>query len=663
MMAEVRGYRADVDGLRAIAVLSIVLFHLDIDPFTGGYVGVDIFFVISGYLITSIILRELAAGEFSIAAFYERRVRRILPALAVVLLVTLLAGTALLGATLLEELGRSTAATTVFASNFFFLQTAGYFDGPSELKPLLHTWSLAVEEQFYILFPLLLMFIARRRRARHGVWIVSLTAASFLACVIVTRWHPMAAFYLLPFRAWELLVGSVLALRLLPVIRSEARRNLASLSGLAMVLASVLVFDHATVFPGAAAALPVAGTALIIHAGIEGRPVVNRWLGNREMVFVGLVSYSLYLWHWPVIVYGKLYLINEPSGLEKAVMFAIALALAVLSWRFVERPFRGRQLLRARPRLFGTATAAFALILAGGLALSAADGLPGRDRDGSLQEVLLGDPGWSHWKDCQGLDDQGGTMPVLCGIGRDDAPPTFLLWGDSHALALASAVNLSADRHGAAGRLAGETACPPLLGIHRPGETECTEFNESVLDYLEHHPELNTVILVARWALSWHGTRYGQEEGHDIALVDTQASVAIGENNAVLFERGLRRTLAVLEALGRRVVLVAPVPEVGFDVPAANHAARLSGRDVSAIIAPLPAEHRERSAGVAGLFAELSPEVSLVVDPAEALCNVEVCRVVADGVPLYRDDNHLSLRGCVEIAGLFDEVFSAGPTS
>lgn len=663
MTGAIRGYRADIDGLRAIAVLSIVLFHLDIDPFTGGYVGVDIFFVISGYLITTIILRELAAHEFSIAGFYERRVRRILPALAVVLVVTLLVGTALLGAAQLEELGRSTAATTVFGSNFFFLQDAGYFDGPSELKPLLHTWSLAVEEQYYILFPLLLMFIARRRGGRYGAWIVWLTVVSFLACVIVTQWHPMAAFYLLPFRAWELLVGSVLALGLLPVIRGAVLQNLAALTGLAMVLASVLVFSHETVFPGAAAALPVVGTALIIHAGINGRPVINRWLGNRAMVFVGLVSYSLYLWHWPVIVYGKLYLINQPSGLEKAVMFAVALALAVLSWRFVERPFRGRRLLRAQPRLFGTATAAFALILAGGLALSAAGGLPGRDSDGALREVLLDDPGWSHWKDCQGLDDEIATASSLCRIGREDASPTFLVWGDSHALALASAVNLSANRHDAAGRLAGETACPPLLGIDRVGETECIRFNEAVLDYLEQHPELTTVFLVARWSLSWHGTRYKQEEGRDVALVDLEAGDTTVESNEVLFERGLRRTVAALESLGRRVVLVAPVPEIGFDVPAANHAARLTGRDTSALIAPLRAEHDARSSGVAALFAELRPDVSLVIDPAEVLCDAEGCRVVADGVPLYRDDNHLSLRGCVEIAGLFDEVFSAGPTS
>ena len=274
-------YRPDIDGLRAVAVLSIVFFHLDIPPFTGGYVGVDIFFVISGYLITSIIVRELQAGNFSIARFYERRVRRILPALVVVLVGTLLLGLLLLNPAQLEDLGKAAAATSVFSSNIFFFLGAGYFDGPSELKPLLHTWSLAVEEQFYILFPFVLILIARYAGGKFGGWLTALALLSFIACVAYTPQDETATFYLIPFRAWELLIGGILAVQLFRPLENKAARNLLSAAGLVMMLVAVFMFTPETLFPGYTAALPTLGTALIIYAGTGSTSlVVNRVLAT-----------------------------------------------------------------------------------------------------------------------------------------------------------------------------------------------------------------------------------------------------------------------------------------------------------------------------------------------------------------------------------------------
>lgn len=652
-------YRADIDGLRAIAVLAIVLFHLDIPPFSGGYVGVDIFFVISGYLITGIILRELAADRFTVAGFYERRVRRILPALAVVLVGTLLAGVLLLDPAGLAELGRSAAATSVFGSNIFFFLGAGYFAGPSEAKPLLHTWSLAVEEQFYILFPLLLLALARWQRARYARWLLGLTLASFLACMVMTRLDATTAFYLIPFRAWELLVGGLLAVPMLPVTRHALAREMQALLGLILVLVSVLAFTRATPFPGAAAALPVLGTALLIHAGSGEGTRTTRALGNRPMVFIGLISYSLYLWHWPLVVYAKLYLINEPGDVEKAVLLVAMLVLATLSWRFVERPFRDRQRLAARTRLFSTAAGVFALILAASLVLVASGGLPGRAQAGGLQTVVAGDPGWEHWKACEELGEREGVPLELCALGAADAPQDFLLWGDSHALALASAVNLSAERAGAAGRLAIRTACPPLLGIDRPGARSCADFNQAVLSHVEAHPELHTVVLAARWALSWHGSRYGEEEGSVVRLAEVGAPEVDQPANPELLAAGLQRTVAALEALGRRVVLVGQVPEVGHDVPAAAYAARFTGRDVEAMIAPTRAAYDARVAPTMALLESMRSARTEVLDPARLLCDAERCRVTLDGVPLYRDDNHLSLRGCVAVAAVFDGLFAS----
>lgn len=651
-------YRPDIDGLRAVAVLAIVFFHLGIDAFGGGYVGVDIFFVISGFLITTIIAREIRDGSFTIARFYERRVRRILPALVVVLIATLGAGLVILPPEQLDELAQSALATSVFSSNFFFFAGAGYFDGPSEAKPLLHTWSLAVEEQYYILFPLLMLLIARRAGGRFTLPVGCLALASFAACALYTSSDETAAFFLIPFRAWELLIGSLLALGAVPAVHSRRFRTALAAAGLAMVLASVFSFTPLTTFPGVAAALPTLGTAAIIHAGTHGDNAIGRALSVRPMVFVGLVSYSLYLWHWPVIVYAKLYLINEMTDGENALAFVIAMLLAVLSWRFVEAPFRDRRRFGPRSRLFAGAAMVTAVVMAGAVAIVHSDGLPDRDLSGEMRAIAAVDPGWQHWKYCEELGEERNDDPELCGIGAEERSPTFLLWGDSHALAMASGINLKAMEHGKGGLIAVRTACPPLLGIDRAGRDSCRVFNDAILRRLEREPGIDTVILAARWTMAAPGTRYKEEPGSDVILEDRES----GEGgNAELMERGLARTLDALQALGRRVVLVGQVPEVGFDVPSANYSARLTGRDVSDMIAPRVDEYRERVAVSSDILARARAGRAVeFLDPAPSLCDAARCRVVEEGMPLYRDDNHLSLRGNVVMAPLFDALFVPG---
>ena len=649
-------YRPDIDGLRAVAVLSILFFHLDIEAFGGGYVGVDIFFVISGYLITSIIVRELAAGEFSIARFYERRVRRILPALTVVLATTLLVGSVLLDPGQFAELGRSAAATSVFSSNVFFYMGSGYFDGPSELKPLLHTWSLAVEEQYYILFPFLLVLIAKRFAARFAPWLAAICAASLVGCVVWTGVDETAAFYLLPFRAWELLIGSLLALGAVPRVRGALLRNVLSTSGLVMLLTAVFAYTPETRFPGVAALLPTLGTAMVIHAGAGGDAWVNRALGLKALVFVGLISYSLYLWHWPVVVYARHFLINEPNAAEAGVMLAASLLLAALSWRYVETPFRNRNFAGPRARLFLRSGVAVGAVLAASLTVALTNGFPQRAAGSPLAAVIAGDPGWQHWKACEELGERDDERPELCRLGAAGASPSFLFWGDSHALALASAVNLSASGAGVAGRLAVRTGCPPLLSIERPGRESCQAFNDAILGIAARHPEIDTVILAARWAISTNGTRYKNESGRSVTLIDLLDDDA---PNDVLFARGLRRTVDALAGLNKRIVLVTQVPEIGYDVPAANYMAKLTGRDVNVMVAPTTREYRMRTASARSALTELALDYPLtIVDPSGLLCESGRCRVAVDGVPLYRDDNHLSLRGCVLVSGLFDGVFA-----
>jgi peptidoglycan/LPS O-acetylase OafA/YrhL len=578
-----------------------------------------------------------------------------LPALTVVVVATLLAGLVLLNPAQLEELGKSATATSFFSSNIFFFLGSGYFDGSSELKPLLHTWSLAVEEQYYILFPFLLMLISKRYSGRFGIWLISVGLISLLACIYWTGINGSATFYLIPFRAWELLIGSVLALQLIPILPGRAARNALSLIGLSMMLASVFVYTHDTQFPGAAAILPTLGTAFVIHAGSGGKTFVNRALSVRPMVFIGLISYSLYLWHWPIVVFAKQYLINEWTDLETSVILVVIIFLSTLSWRFVETPFRNRQFFGPRERLFARFAAITVVVVGGSLAMVFAKGFPGRNTAAPMSDVIASDPGWQHWKNCEEAGEKEDGTSNLCSIGVQDAPPTFLLWGDSHALSIASAVNLSADRQGAAGLLAVRTRCAPLLLIDRPGEQSCSEFNAEILEHVGARPEIETVVLAARWAFSTNGTRYKNEPGKSISLVDLESGETEAGDNVALFEIGLRRTITALAEQGKKIVLVTQVPEVGRDVPSATYAAKLTGRDVNAMIAPTIDEYRERTADVTRVFDSLIAEQPIsIVDPANLLCDESSCKVVLDGTPLYRDDNHLSLRGCVLVSSLFD---------
>jgi len=298
-------------------------------------------------------------------------------------------------------------------------------------------------------------------------------------------------------------------------------------------------------------------------------------------------------------------------------------------------------------------------VLAASLSIVLMQGFPGRDTAASMSDIIAADPGWQHWKDCEEAGEKEGATTELCSIGKPDAPPTFLFWGDSHALSMASAVHLSAQRQGAAGLLAVRTACPPLLSIDRRGERSCYEFNEAIIEYIGERTEIATVILGARWALATNGTRYKSESGRTVSMIDVSSGETQAGNNVALFELGLRRTVKALEKQGKKIVLVAQVPEVGHDVPSASYSAKLTGRDVNAMIAPSVAEYRERTASVTRVFDALRSELPVtIVDPSKLLCTDKNCAVVIDGTPLYRDDNHLSLRGCVLVSSLFDGVIT-----
>ncbi|HSG91645.1 MAG TPA: acyltransferase family protein [Pseudomonadales bacterium] len=390
-------YRRDIDGLRAVAVLPVLGFHAGIAGFPGGFVGVDVFFVISGFLITRVIAAEQARGAFTLRGFYERRARRILPALFAVLLVTFVASLWLLSPDRLVSLGHDTLAVLGFVSNMRFWWGVGYFASAASYEPLIHTWSLAVEEQFYLLYPLLLMLLPVVRRR---VWLLWIVAALALASLAVGEWvaqrDPSAVFYLAPLRAWELGLGALVALRPRGTGESPFMAEVAVALGLVMIAGSVVLYTDATPFPGLFALPPTLGAALVLDQGAGARRAAEV-LRSRCLVGVGLISYSLYLCHQPVLALYRFHSGAGPGAWETAVLLAVSVLLAVLSWRFIEQPCRSRA--RVPARAFWIATLATAALLAGSaVAVVLGAGYPSRfdghavflvDRDALRRETWV----------------------------------------------------------------------------------------------------------------------------------------------------------------------------------------------------------------------------------------------------------------------------------
>ncbi|MCG8041769.1 MAG: acyltransferase [Candidatus Thiodiazotropha endolucinida] len=365
-------YRPEIDGLRALAVIPVILFHAGFSAFSGGFIGVDVFFVISGYLITSIILKEYKNKNFSFINFYERRARRILPALFFIIAVTFPFAWLWMSPDDLREFGGSAAAVTVFGSNFFFWKKTGYFETAAEMKPLLHTWSLAVEEQFYLLFPLCLILLLTLLKSRPSL-IMSIMLAAAIISLGLAEWgsrnEPIASFFLLPTRGWELLIGILIAFsahyfpdKVSAINGKEITLEIGSILGLGMIIASILLYSVDTPFPGFYALVPTLGTALIIQF-CTPNTLVGRILCSKLFVGIGLISYSAYLWHQPIFALARHRSLVEPAPETFLLLSALSLALAAGTWRFIEQPFRQKKrIARKHVVQFSMASAIFIAI-------------------------------------------------------------------------------------------------------------------------------------------------------------------------------------------------------------------------------------------------------------------------------------------------------------
>lgn len=661
-------YRPDIDGLRALAVLPVVLFHANIPWLSGGYVGVDVFFVISGYLITSLVQREVTQERFSIARFYERRARRLMPALFVVIALTSALAAWVLVPNMFKNYAQSVGATAMFASNFLFWREAGYFDAPAEGKPLLHTWSLAVEEQFYLFYPLVLILAHRYLGKRTVPIIVGLTLASFGANIGVIGTHQSAAFYLLPFRAWELGVGALLALGVGPKNPGRGLALAMGGAGTLMILVAIATYSAATPFPGYAAALPCLGAGLIIAAGQTPGGFVYDGFASKPMVFVGKISYSLYLWHWPVIVFTRFF---APDGelTPALVAFVVVVSMvgATLSYWFVEQPFRRNDFL-TRKTVFAAVAAVIALWMGFAGAGHLSGGLPQRMSADALRFGAASEDFTPQAPVCGAFDED----PELCVIGATGQAPSFMMWGDSHAGILVNGVHKAAADAGAAGLFSGIAGCPALIGVAKDEsvadtatDQDCTTRNQAILEVLRRHPEIESILLVGRWAYYAQGGGFGVDAHDTIDLWDAKSGEGKGrENNGPLFEAKMRHTIETLAGMGRRVYVLQQVPEFPRYTAARMAREYIVGGEVSAQTfadmtrVPRP-DVGERQAHMERVLANL-PRGATALPTWDRFCDDTHCDVMDGETPRYFDSNHVTTSTAIGLAPVFGPVVGGG---
>lgn len=479
-----RGYRPEIDGLRAIAVLSVVSFHAGLPGFAGGFAGVDVFFVISGYLMASLVGTELESGGFGLRDFYERRIRRIFPALFAMLAASTVIALILFPPAELIYFARSLKAAALFVSNVQFAKEAGYFDIESSIKPLLHTWSLAVEEQFYIVFPIAMILVHRFAPSRIVPIMLAAMLFSLAAGVVETGRDPTVAFYLAQYRVWELLFGALLAFNAFPALRKPWTCNLLGAFGL--VLIAAVVFRGDTAFPELSALIACTGTALVIHTSARGG-FAARVLSSGPMVFIGLMSYSIYLWHWPMIVFTRYFFGHDLSRMQGVSIVILSIGVAYVSWRYIELPFRSRAIQVSRGRLFACASSVVCLAAATGAFVLVGNGLPER-LPAAARAVYAAafDKGRFYEAGCFTVSDHNGPSVSdikdgrLCAMGASGASPQFLVWGDSHAAAMAAAIDTAAAEQGIHGLFAGHASCPPAGDVTLSGANDtrrCKGFN------------------------------------------------------------------------------------------------------------------------------------------------------------------------------------------
>ena len=652
-------YRADIDGLRAVAVLGVIAFHTGLGFLPGGYLGVDVFFVISGFLITRIVSREVEAGTFTFRDFYARRARRLVPALLAVCLATLAAGALWMLPDDYDDLATGVLAALGFVSNFYFFDKLDYFAPSTELNAIIHTWSLGIEEQFYLFFPVLFLFAARFGRRLMLLLPLVLSVASIAAAEAAFRIDASAAFFWTPFRVWEFGVGILLALAA-PTLSGRAR-EVAAGSGLAMLALAMLFYQAEAKVPGLAGLVPVAGAALLVAFG--SGTATGRLLSWRPLVGVGLVSYSAYLWHQPVFAMARLRFFGDLEPWHYAPLSLVVLLLAWASWRWVEQPFRHRSTMPTRP--FATATiAAGAATVVAAASVVLMSGLPSRVAPEAL--AVLADRGMPSRAVRRCQKARRSFDPVTaCLYNAEDATskPLIALVGDSHGGMLADTLAKAADARGYGLLQLTANGCLP---VHMPLDdlnAKCREFRAQLRSVLARDDlRIEKVVVGARWAFWMHdGTLHngvGGAERMGGAGKSLPAAARIAD-----MEPHLRDFLREQRARGRDVAILGTVPAHGWNVPRMMAYRTMHGTHDTAPSAIPASYYTLYDAPVRALWERLPAGLATVIDPSRALCADGWCKAVRDGRLLYSDDDHVNDRGAAPIVAMIVDALLPRYTS
>lgn len=649
------GFRPDINGLRAWAVIAVILFHFNVPGFSGGFVGVDVFFVISGYLMTAIVNKGLELGSFSLFAFYAARIRRIVPALLVLCMALLAIGYFLLSPLDYKQLATHVVTALGFVSNVKFWSEAGYFDVASHEKWLLHTWSLSVEWQFYLLFPILLATAWRLNPGRRTQLFVLLagTVLSFAASVVMTEHASNTAFYLLPARAWEMLAGGLVFLLSRQLCFSHAMRLVVELAGFAMVILAIVLFDGSTPWPGWRSALPVVGAVLVLAARRDrslwtGYPLAQ-WLGDR--------SYSLYLWHWPMVV-ALAFVQQQGNSLATFCGIALTLLLGHISCRWVELPVRRTLGQLSMPKFWAVSALAIGIALLSAFAVRLSNGVEGRMSPEVVRVAAESENVNPRREKCHSFR---GVESPSCVWGGDEW--RVLALGDSHMSATVTAI---AEARGEDAGVVQWTysGCSYVLDLkilpevlaRQKSDYLCHEFVKWASSRFLSLPSCIPVVIVNRYAGGVFGAN---EEGKRAAKPGIYFSAPFDVRDERVFTefRAAIVKTACEAASRRQTYLVRPIPEMGFDVPKVLSRRLASGYREDVSIARTDYFARNRWVWEAQDEAARQCGVK-ILDPTEVLCDAERCFGSRNLQPLYSDDDHLSEYGNKLLVPMFKQVYA-----
>lgn len=638
-------YRSEIDGLRAVAVLPVIFFHAGFSWFSGGYVGVDIFFVISGYLITSILIKELEQGKLSLINFYERRARRILPALFFVIICCIPFAWIWMGPTQLQSFFQAVFAITIFLSNLLFWQKTDYFAPVAEENPLLHTWSLGVEEQFYLFFPILLISMWRYGKSRIILTVLLLSIISLLLSDWASTSYPVANFYLLPTRAWELGAGALCAF-ILQDKRIGANQLYSGL-GMILILSSIIFFDESTRFPSLYALVPVVGTSLIILF-CSKETIVGKLLSFRALVGIGLISFSAYLWHQPLLAFARIRMLSEPPLIIMFLLSILSIFLAWFSWKYIEQPFR-----KKKGTIFSTRKSIFlSSILA--TAFLATLGLYGHFNNGFSERVNLPELLESdlyvrkHQEICfdfskEKIDSEG----FFCQLGYLGNSPKVAIVGDSHGLSFLPSFTELAEENKSSFIFSGVSSCPPIINtfvLRKDRRRDICNRRNKLVHRQIVEAGVETVVLIARW------TNYTLGDiSNGFVYLNTKYEV-IPDRKSTLetFKKNLESTLKFYTSHGLKVVVFHQPPVQEVDAKSFyNHYYIVSDRpfeeySIETTVSKL--DHVERYGPVKEIIEKKISLFSNVesVDYSNILCDSLHCKIGSPERSYYLDDDHLS---------------------